>query len=225
MRYSGSSPRLPRRLQDILLPATAGISDEWLVELDMQEERDGLKTGNANEVLERATKGATSARHCLATGSVISTMAWGSGVATAFGPIRPSGRLTITRWVAEEEEAEGFAPSLLEPSPLAPTSPFVVMLELAVGGASRLASLELASRWRSPPCAAPPAGQLSGWRAQNWVTAAARQSVQGVSLSLGAEWSCPQQTPLPPPSSNFHLLEADPRPATHRPPILKYTKL
>lgn len=177
MRYSGSSPRLPSLLQDILLPATAGISDEWLVELDMQEDRDGLKIGKANEVLERATKGATSARHCLATGSVISTMAWGSGVATAFGPIRPSGRLTITRWVAEE--AEGFAPNLLGPSPLAPNSPFVVMLELAVGGASRLASLELASRWRSPPCAAPPAGQLSGWRAQNWVTAAAPQSVQG----------------------------------------------
>ena len=149
MRYSGSSPRLPSLLQDILLPATAGISDEWLVELDMQEDRDGLKIGKANEELERATKGATSARHCLATGSVISTMAWGSGVATAFGPIRPSGRLTITRWVAEE--AEGFAPNLLGPSPLAPNSPFVVMLELAVGGASRLASLELASRWRSPP--------------------------------------------------------------------------
>ena len=134
MRYSGSSPRLPSLLHDILLPATAGISDEWLVELDMQEDRDGLKTGNASEVLERATKGATSARHCLATGSVISTMAWGRGVATAFGPIRPSGRLTITRWVAEEEEeVEGFAPNLL-----APTSPFVVMLE--VGGWSRLAS-------------------------------------------------------------------------------------
>ena len=100
----------------------------------MQEDRDGLKTGNASEVLERATKGATSVRHCLATGSVISTMAWGRGVATAFGPIRPSGRLTITRWVAEEEEeVEGFAPNLL-----APTSPFVVMLE--VGGWSRLAS-------------------------------------------------------------------------------------
>ena len=144
MRYSGSSPRLPSRLpSDILLPAAAISDDEWLlVELDMQEERDGLKTGNDNEVFDRATKGATSARHCRATGSVISTMACGSGVATAFGPIRPSGRLTITRWVAEEEEAEGLAPNLLEPSPwLPPTSPFVVMLELAVGGRSRLASL------------------------------------------------------------------------------------
>ena len=74
MRYSGSSPRLPSRLpSDILLPASTGIKlllDELV---DMQEEREGLKTGK--EVFDLASKGATSARHCLDTGSVISTMA------------------------------------------------------------------------------------------------------------------------------------------------------
>ena len=217
VKYSGSSPRLPNRLQDILLPATI----DGLVELDMQEDREGLKTGKVNKLLDLATKGATSVRHCLATGSVISTMAWGRGVATAFGPIKPSGKLTMTRWVAEEVE-EGF--NLLEPSPLllAPTSPFVVMLELAVWGARELASSELASRWRSPPARLPAAGQLSGWlsSAQNWVTAVAAARVYGgVSLSLRADWRWPQQTPLPPHSSKLVPSEAETRPEPHLPHI------